>query len=64
MAKSTSISFSFMVSFVMGLRLAALPELSRYPQKIMLGETLCFDNKNPNGFLYSNLHFGPCPLFP
>jgi hypothetical protein len=42
----------------MGLHRAALPELSGYAQKFMLGFTLCFDNKNPNGFLYSSI--APC----
>lgn len=46
----------------MGLHLAALPELSGYAQKFMLGFTLCFDIKNPNGFSYSSIEL--CPQSP
>jgi hypothetical protein len=41
------------VAFVLGLHRAALPQLSGYAQKIMLGKTLSFDNKNPRGKKYS-----------
>ena len=50
------------VAFIVGLHLAALPQLSGYAQKIILGFTLCFDNENPNGFSYSTIRL--CPLSP
>lgn len=50
-----------LLSFL-GLHRAALPQLSRYAQKVMLGKTLGLSNKNPNGFLYSTMRL--CPQYP
>lgn len=44
---------------VLGLHRAALSQLSRYSQKVMLGKTLSFGIKNPNGFLYSSIEAMP-----